>query len=163
GSACWAGFILLGAVAIARRPSLRAAALLSVPVAMSLMVGSPEQLAWEAMLAIAAIAVLARRARVRALLFGAGGFALGAGLAGGAVAFALLSLGQYFPPAAWALRIPPLSLFRFPMKYAVGCAFCLCVLAALGLDRLVARRTRRRAAPEAIGTLPRSGAAETMG
>ncbi len=61
---------------------------------------------------------------------------------GGALLFALLALGSHFPPATWVLRLPPLSLFRYPSKYIVGCIFCLCVLAAFGLDRVSAAAAR---------------------
>ncbi|MDY7230570.1 YfhO family protein [Hyalangium rubrum] len=57
-------------------------------------------------------------------------------LAVGALLLALLSLGRHFPPATWALQIPPFSLFRYPSKYFVGAAFCLSVLSGFGLDAL---------------------------
>jgi hypothetical protein len=60
----------------------------------------------------------------------------------GALAFTLLGLGAHFPPAALVLKLPPFHLFRYPVKYFVGAAFCLAVLAAFGLDRL-ARQARR--------------------
>jgi len=44
-------------------------------------------------------------------------------LAVGALLLALLSLGKHFPPATWALQLPPFSLFRYPVKYFVGAAF----------------------------------------
>jgi Bacterial membrane protein YfhO len=49
-----------------------------------------------------------------------------------------LSLGKHFPPAALLMDVPPLSLFRYPVKYQFGALFCLAVLAALGLSRLIA-------------------------
>ncbi len=60
----------------------------------------------------------------------------------GALGFTTLALGSHFPPAALLLRLPPFHLFRYPVKYLVGAAFCVAVLAALGLDGL-ARRARR--------------------
>jgi len=62
----------------------------------------------------------------------------------GGVLFALLALGRAFPPAAWLLTRPPLSMFRYPAKYLVGVLFCLAVLAAFGLDALAAWRHSRR-------------------
>jgi len=56
--------------------------------------------------------------------------------AAGALVLLLLSLGKHFPPATWALRLPPFSLFRYPVKYFVGAAFCLAVLSGFGLDAL---------------------------
>ncbi|WP_257457939.1 YfhO family protein [Archangium lipolyticum] len=60
----------------------------------------------------------------------------------GALGLTALALGAHFPPAALLLRLPPFHLFRYPVKYFVGAAFCLAVLAALGLD-VLARRSRR--------------------
>ena len=48
------------------------------------------------------------------------------------------SLGKHFPPAALLMELPPLSLFRYPVKYQFGALFCLAVLASLGLSRLIA-------------------------
>lgn len=60
----------------------------------------------------------------------------------GALVLTLLALGAHFPPAALVLQLPPFHLFRYPVKYFVGAAFCLAVLAAFGLDAL-SRRARR--------------------
>ncbi|HEX5750566.1 MAG TPA: YfhO family protein [Archangium sp.] len=60
----------------------------------------------------------------------------------GALVLTLLALGAHFPPAALVLQLPPFHLFRYPVKYFVGAAFCLAVLAAFGLD-VLARRARR--------------------
>ncbi|MFY2562327.1 YfhO family protein [Corallococcus terminator] len=55
----------------------------------------------------------------------------------GALTLVMLSLGRHFPPAAWVLQsVPPFSLFRYPVKYFVGAAFCVAVLSAFGLDAL---------------------------
>ncbi|HEY8206056.1 MAG TPA: YfhO family protein [Myxococcaceae bacterium] len=64
--------------------------------------------------------------------------------AGGAMGFALLAMGQHFPPAAWVLHLPPFSVFRYPAKYVVGALFCMAVLAGFGVDRLVVLLRRRR-------------------
>jgi hypothetical protein len=62
---------------------------------------------------------------------------------------ALLALGQHFAPSRWLLSIPPLSLFRYPVKYLVGSGFCICIAAARGLDRLRAwTRTHHRSRRE---------------
>jgi hypothetical protein len=60
----------------------------------------------------------------------------------GALVLTLLALGAHFPPAALVLQLPPFHLFRYPVKYFVGAAFCVAVLAAFGLD-VLARRARR--------------------
>jgi hypothetical protein len=60
----------------------------------------------------------------------------------GALGLTLLALGAHFPPAALLLHLPPFHLFRYPVKYFVGAAFCVAVLAAFGLDAL-SRRARR--------------------
>ncbi|HVE82301.1 MAG TPA: YfhO family protein [Myxococcales bacterium] len=79
--------------------------------------------------------------------------------AAGAAVCALLALGRHFPPAAWVLRVPPFSLFRYPAKYVVGALFCAALLSGMGLDRLVALLRRRRrpsaraAAAAVVGTL----------
>jgi hypothetical protein len=52
------------------------------------------------------------------------------------VGLGLVALGRNFAPAEQLLSLWPFALFRYPVKYVVGAAFCLCVLAALGLDRL---------------------------
>jgi hypothetical protein len=62
-----------------------------------------------------------------------------------AVAAALLlalSLGEHFLPAKLLLRLPPFDYFRYPVKYLVGAAFCIAVLAGSGLDRLTALARR---------------------
>jgi hypothetical protein len=58
------------------------------------------------------------------------------GLALLAVALAVLALGRYVPGTRWLLAHPPLALFRFPVKYFLGAALCLALLAAEGLDRV---------------------------
>jgi len=60
-----------------------------------------------------------------------------------AVLLLVLSLGDHCWPSAKVLSLPPLALFRYPAKYFLGGAFCLCVLAAQGLDRLTAWAHRR--------------------
>ncbi|MFE8600655.1 YfhO family protein [Archangium violaceum] len=60
----------------------------------------------------------------------------------GALVLTLLALGAHFPPAALVLQLPPFHLFRYPVKYFVGAAFCIAVLAAFGLD-VLSRRARR--------------------
>lgn len=60
----------------------------------------------------------------------------------GALVLTALALGAHFPPAALFLQLPPFHLFRYPVKYFVGAAFCVAVLAAFGLDALT-RRARR--------------------
>ncbi len=69
-------------------------------------------------------------------------------LAVGALLLALLSLGRHFPPATWALQLPPFSLFRYPVKYFVGSAFCLAVLSGFGLDAV--GRLARRVGPSRL-------------
>ncbi|MBI3182468.1 MAG: YfhO family protein [Myxococcales bacterium] len=69
----------------------------------------------------------------------------------GGLLFLALSLGENFAPSRWLLALPPLSLFRYPVKYAVGAAFCASVLSAFGLERIAAwarsvRPSPRRAA-----------------
>jgi hypothetical protein len=58
-----------------------------------------------------------------------------------------LSLGSHFAPSAAVLQLPPLSFFRYPVKYLPGFAFTVCLLAGPGLDRWAAalrvRRPRR--------------------
>jgi hypothetical protein len=66
----------------------------------------------------------------------------------GALLLALLSLGRHFPPAAWALQLPPFSLFRYPVKYFVGAAFCVALLSGFGLDAL--GRLARRVGPSRL-------------
>jgi Bacterial membrane protein YfhO len=52
----------------------------------------------------------------------------------------LLGLGRHFAPAAWVLALPPFSLFRYPVKLAVGGFFALSLLAGAGAQRLAALR-----------------------
>lgn len=75
--------------------------------------------------------------------------------AGAAVLLALLALGAHFRPGAWALT-PLLWRFRYPAKALVGVAFCIAVLAGIGLRR--AGVLLRRVGPSArmvfgVGTL----------
>ncbi len=83
----------------------------------------------------------------------------------GALAFTLLGLGAHFPPAALVLKLPPFHLFRYPVKYFVGAAFCLAVLAAFGLDRVArwARRGGGRAPLRVAGVLLVTFAALLLG
>lgn len=53
--------------------------------------------------------------------------------AAGALTFALLALGKHGPLAPLLQAMPPFSLFRFPVKYALGLAFCLSLLLGLGV------------------------------
>ncbi len=69
----------------------------------------------------------------------------------GAVLLLALSLGEHLWPAAKLLTLPPFSLFRYPVKYFLGGAFCICVLAALGLDRLAAWARSGRPKPVVAG------------
>jgi hypothetical protein len=66
----------------------------------------------------------------------------------GALLLVLLSLGRHFPPATWALQLPPFSLFRYPVKYFVGAAFCVALLSGFGLDAL--GRLARRVGPSRL-------------
>jgi len=66
-------------------------------------------------------------------------------LVGSALALLLLSLGEHFPLADFVLGFFPFRLFRYPVKYALGAAFALSLLAGLGFDRAVA--LARRASP----------------
>ncbi len=52
-----------------------------------------------------------------------------------AVGCLLLALGRHFAPAAWALHLPGLGAFRYPVKYAVGAMFGLSVLGGVGAQR----------------------------
>lgn len=222
-SASWAGFIVLAALEVARRPTLRAAALLALPVALSFLAGSPETLVWQAVLALCAIGWTRRGVLRSASVLGLGGIWAG-GLASvlllpavefaanstrsgelfqplawsvsfpqlfsmawpladhprgdywgpdqwfipnlflGAVACALaigasrarrlrplvlgalvltaLSLGAHLPWLKWIHQVPPLSFFRYPVKYVVGVAFSLSVLSAFGVDRFAALGAR---------------------
>ncbi|ATB41469.1 hypothetical protein CYFUS_006935 [Cystobacter fuscus] len=72
----------------------------------------------------------------------------------GALGLTALSLGAHLPPAALLLQLPPFHLFRYPVKYFVGAAFCIAVLAAFGLDTL-ARRARggQRSLPGVAGVV----------
>ena len=73
---------------------------------------------------LCAAAVFARHRSMRALPF-----TIAAAL------LLVLSLGDHFAPSAKVLSLLP---FRYPAKYFLGAAFCLCVLAAQGVDRLAA-------------------------
>jgi hypothetical protein len=72
----------------------------------------------------------------------------------GALGLTALSLGVHLPPAALLLQLPPFHLFRYPVKYFVGAAFCMAMLAAFGLD-VLARRARggRRSLPRVAGVV----------
>lgn len=63
----------------------------------------------------------------------------------------LLALGQHFGLARLLLQLPPLRLFRFPVKYAVGALFAIAMLAAFGVDRLRVVARRRPAALREVG------------
>ncbi len=78
-------------------------------------------------------------------------------LALAALGLALLSLGRHFPPAAALLGLFPLRLFRYPVKYALGAGFVLCLLAGLGADRVAA--FARRGLGRRIGFGAAAGAA----
>jgi Bacterial membrane protein YfhO len=52
----------------------------------------------------------------------------------GLAVFAGLALGRFLPPARVLLALPPLSLFRYPAKYAWPAAFFWSALAALGTE-----------------------------
>lgn len=64
------------------------------------------------------------------------------------VFFLFLSPGAGFLPAERVLGLFPFSLFRYPVKYALGAIFLLFPVAACGLDRIaaLARRGRLRGA-----------------
>lgn len=55
----------------------------------------------------------------------------------------LLALGKHFVASEWLLHLPPLRLFRYPVKYGVGLLFALSVLAGFGARRLAAGWRRR--------------------
>lgn len=59
----------------------------------------------------------------------------------------VLSLGKHFAPAELLLSLPPFSLFRYPVKYAVGALFGLSLLAGFGARRLGALSRRGLRAP----------------
>ncbi|MET0402343.1 MAG: hypothetical protein ABW123_08060, partial [Cystobacter sp.] len=82
----------------------------------------------------------------------------------GALGLTALSLGAHFPPAALLLQLPPFHLFRYPVKYFVGAAFCVAVLAAFGLD-VLSRRARggRRSLPAVAGVITALFAALLLG
>jgi hypothetical protein len=65
----------------------------------------------------------------------------------------LLSLGEHFPPTALLLRLPPFDFFRYPVKYLVGAAFCIALLAGSGLDRAAALARRHAPGLKLSGTL----------
>lgn len=218
-SLAWSGWILFAALCLAKRPSPRRGALLSLALAASAMCGAPELLVWQGALAL--LAAFYTRARVRALvhLAVAGAVALllcavvflpglelarawarpgevptdrllwsvswlqllapamplvdaprdklvdqwfvtslfigtvpclaalatlvsgparrrAAPLLGLAAACAFVGLGQHFAPAALLHAVPPLSLFRYPVKYFFGALFVVAVLAPIGLTHL---------------------------
>lgn len=85
GALAWGGFVLLAAQAVARRPALRSAALLALPLALSALCGAPEITLCEALIAL----VLAGGPR-RALGFAA----LGSGWAVALAAVALLPTAE---------------------------------------------------------------------
>jgi hypothetical protein len=60
--------------------------------------------------------------------------------------FFLLACGRY-SPFFFLYRVTPfLSSIRYPVKFFLGSVFCLCILAAAGLDDLTARRFSNRKA-----------------
>lgn len=63
----WSGFVVAAALALARRPSVRTAALLALPLALSFLCGAPEVVIWQG--AIAAGLALTSKQRTRALVF----------------------------------------------------------------------------------------------
>jgi hypothetical protein len=71
----------------------------------------------------------------------------------GALLLGALSLGVNFWPAAKLLALPPLSLFRYPAKYFLGSAFCVCVLAGQGFDRMAALARSGRPRPIAVAAI----------
>ncbi len=224
-SLSWSGWVLAAAVALARRPSGRRAALLAVVFALAALSGAPETLLWQGAVALAGVLCVRWRRARRPALWVAGALALGVGLAavtyvpgaelwwqwrvppsewtqsldwsvswpqllslgwlyadrplspdfwgpdqqltsslfigtlGCALAFfagrrrwpllvlagacAALSLGRHLPAAGWLIAHTPLSVFRFPVKYAFAVAFLVALLAALGAQRLAARLRRR--------------------
>jgi hypothetical protein len=81
------------------------------------------------MIALAVAAAWTKGPSRRLLIFGAG--------------LALLALGDHFAPARWVLSVPPLSLFRYPVKYLVGASFCFSIAAAAGLDHLRSLRATK--------------------
>lgn len=52
----------------------------------------------------------------------------------GLAVFTGLALGRFLPPARVLLALPPLSLFRYPAKYAWAAAFFWSALAAVGTE-----------------------------
>ncbi|NOK15524.1 YfhO family protein [Corallococcus carmarthensis] len=84
----------------------------------------------------------------------------------GALLLVALSLGRHFAPAAWVLlHVPPFSLFRYPVKYFVGAAFCVSVLSAFGVDALgrFARRLRPSRLRAAVALVGMVGAMAAIG
>lgn len=83
-----------------------------------------------------------------------------------ALVLVALSLGRHFAPAAWVLlHVPPFSLFRYPVKYFVGAAFCVSVLSAFGVDALgrLARRLRPSRLRAAVALVGMVGAMAVLG
>jgi len=58
--------------------------------------------------------------------------------------FFLLACGRYSPFFFLYRLTPFLSSIRYPVKFFLGSVFCLCILAAVGLDDLTARRPPNR-------------------
>ncbi|MBN8228791.1 YfhO family protein [Corallococcus macrosporus] len=84
----------------------------------------------------------------------------------GALVLVALSLGRHFAPASWVLlHVPPFSLFRYPVKYFVGAAFCVSVLSAFGVDALgrLARRLRPSRLRAAVALVGMVGAMAALG
>ena len=87
-------------------------------------------------LGLALLGAIASRSRWRGFVLGALGTAL------------VLSLGRYTPAFALVHAIPPLSLIRYPAKYALPMALAWALLVGLGADVWLTRwedRERRRA------------------
>ncbi len=119
--------------------------------------GSPELMAYVGLLPLALAGVAVWRARTRVVWFYAG-----LALAGVALAF-----GRWNPLYVYLRHIPFLNLFRVPARYLYWTSFGLAVLAAHGLDALLAlprRAAKRRArmVPALVGALA-VGAMATVG
>lgn len=89
-------------------------------------------------LSLAALSLLGRRRRWLKVFAAVG------------LLFTVLSLGGFLGPFGAVLGLPPFSFFRYPVKYALGGAFVLCVLASLGVTRL---QSVLRRSPSARGRL----------
>ncbi|MFT3843401.1 MAG: YfhO family protein [Myxococcaceae bacterium] len=61
-----------------------------------------------------------------------------------ALAMALLSAGSHLPPVGWLIQHTPLSVFRYPVKYAFAVSFLVALLGAFGAQRLGALIRRRK-------------------